>query len=55
LLSSQAIISFDGQLQRNLEMGDRIRIKKAGFSIKIIKGTKSNYFNLLREKLDWGG
>lgn len=55
LLSSQAIISFDGQLQRNLEKGDKVRIRKADFSIKIIKGSKSNYFNLLREKLDWGG
>ncbi len=55
LMSPQAIISFDGQLQRNLEMGDKIRIKKADFSINIIKRFKSNYFNLLREKLDWGG
>ena len=55
LLSPQAIISFDGQLQRNLDMGDRIQIRKADFSIKIIKGGMSNYFNLLREKLDWGG
>ncbi len=55
LESQHAIISFDGQLQRNLEAGDVVSIKKAGYCIKVIKSYKENYFDLLREKLDWGG
>ncbi|RKX69823.1 NAD(+) kinase [candidate division TA06 bacterium] len=55
LESQHAIISFDGQLQRNLGLGDVVSIKKGEYSIKVIKSYKENYFDLLREKLDWGG
>lgn len=46
-------IVADGQIERQLNVGDSITIKKSEKDVKIIKHTQTTYFELLRKKLLW--
>jgi len=50
----EAQISFDGQYQVTLEMGDTIVVKRAEKTISLLHPSDYCYFDMLRNKLNWG-
>lgn len=50
----QAQISFDGQFQLTLEVGDRINIQRAKENVTLLHPEDHSYFEMLRNKLHWG-
>lgn len=48
-----ATIVADGQIERELFVGESLTIKKSDKDVKIIKHTQTTYFELLRKKLLW--
>ncbi|MCU0594852.1 MAG: NAD(+)/NADH kinase [Desulfobacterota bacterium] len=48
-------LTFDGQVGFDLFQGDRVLIQKAKEKLKLIKSPDQSYFEILREKLMWGG
>lgn len=50
---SDARLHFDGQLQCDLQEGDRVVIRRAEHTIKFVHPPGYSYFTMLREKLHW--
>jgi NAD+ kinase len=48
-------LTFDGQVGFDLFQGDKVLIQKAKEKLKLIKSPEQGYFEILREKLMWGG
>lgn len=48
-------LTFDGQVGFDLFPGDKVLIQKAKEKLKLIKSPNQSYFEILREKLMWGG
>jgi NAD+ kinase len=48
-------LTFDGQVGFDLFQGDKVLIQKAREKLKLIKSPDHSYFEILREKLMWGG
>jgi NAD+ kinase len=48
-------LTLDGQVGFEFEYGDKVMIHKSNDRIKLIKSPDQNYFEILREKLMWGG
>lgn len=48
-------LTFDGQVGFDLFYGDKVMISKAAERIKLVKSPDQGYFEILREKLMWGG
>jgi NAD+ kinase len=51
---NDAQISYDGQFQLALELGDRVVIKRANKDITLLHPSEYCYFEMLRNKLNWG-
>ena len=51
---NDAQISYDGQFQLALELGDQVIIKRAGKDITLLHPSDYCYFEMLRNKLNWG-
>ncbi|HYT67480.1 MAG TPA: NAD(+)/NADH kinase [Vicinamibacterales bacterium] len=51
----EVFVTFDGQSGFPLRPTDIVRIRRAPRPIRIVKSAKRTYFELLREKLKWGG
>jgi NAD+ kinase len=49
-----AQISFDGQFQLTLEIGDRVTVERADETITLLHPNEYCYFDMLRNKLNWG-
>jgi NAD+ kinase len=49
-----AQISYDGQFQLALEVGDKVRVQRAAKDIALLHPTDYCYFEMLRNKLNWG-
>lgn len=49
-----AQLSFDGQFQVVLEVGDRIIVNRAEQTISLLHPSDYCYFDMLRNKLNWG-
>ncbi len=49
-----AQISYDGQFQLALELGDKIVVQRAAQSITLLHPSEYCYFEMLRNKLNWG-
>jgi NAD+ kinase len=47
-------LTLDGQEGSPLKVNDRVRIKKAGFTTKLVHLHDRDYFYLLRSKMKWG-
>jgi NAD+ kinase len=47
-------LSTDGQIQRNLKVGDRVLIQKADYVVKLVLFKDKYFYDVLREKLKWG-
>lgn len=50
----EAQLSFDGQCQVTLEMGDKIMVQRAEKTILLLHPSEYCYFDMLRNKLNWG-
>lgn len=51
----EVYVTLDGQVGAPFRAGDRIRIRKSRNPVRMIQLPQSNYFDVLREKLRWGG
>lgn len=49
-----ARVHFDGQMHADLKVGDRVLIRRAINTIRLLHPEGHNYFDTLREKLHWG-
>jgi len=54
LTRDNCLVICDGQRKEKLTSDERIHIKKSDHSLKIIKMSHKNYFQILRDKLHWG-
>ncbi len=52
--ADDAQLSFDGQGQHGLKVGDQIRIQRATQQIQLLHPKSYCYFDMLRNKLNWG-
>lgn len=52
--SDDGQVSYDGQFQMLLESGDRILIQRAEKEVKLLHPSEYCYFDMLRNKLNWG-
>jgi NAD+ kinase len=50
----EAQLSFDGQFQVTLEIGDKIIVTRAQQTISLLHPSDYCYFDMLRNKLNWG-
>jgi NAD+ kinase len=50
----EAQLSFDGQFQLALEVGDKIIINRAEQTVSLLHPSDYRYFDMLRNKLNWG-
>ena len=50
----EAQLSFDGQFQVALEVGDKIIVNRAEQTISLLHPSDYSYFEMLRNKLNWG-
>lgn len=51
----EVFVTFDGQAGFPLRPSDRVTICRAPRALRIVKSLQRTYFELLREKLKWGG
>ncbi len=51
----EVFVTFDGQSGFPLRPGDRVAVRRAPRSLRIVKSPQRSYFELLRTKLKWGG
>lgn len=47
-------LTFDGQVGQSLKAGDLVKIKKSEHSLRMIKSSFKDYYEVLRTKLLWG-
>ena len=50
----EAYVSYDGQFQLPLEQGDKIVVQRAAKEITLLHPSDYCYFEMLRNKLNWG-
>src|SRR5688572_1484884 len=48
------VLSLDGQIGHQMDVGDRIVIRKSQTPFNLVHPTNRNYFDVLRNKLKWG-
>lgn len=53
-ISTEALVTCDGQWNHDLRAGDRVRIQRAEQKMQILHPPGYDYFTLLRNKLGWG-
>jgi NAD+ kinase len=47
-------LTADGQIERTVDTPAEFEIRKAGYTVKLVKRKQRTYFDLLRTKLLWG-
>ncbi len=52
--SSPVYVTYDGQSGHPLQIGERVRIRRATTPLRLVKAPARSYFDVLREKLKWG-
>lgn len=52
--TDEAFISCDGQIGTALRHDDRVRVRRAAASVRLIRIGKEGFFARMREKLQWG-
>ncbi len=52
---NEVFVTFDGQSGFPLQAGDLVTVRRAPRALRIVKSAKRTYFDVLREKLKWGG
>jgi NAD+ kinase len=49
-----ALLTIDGQEQRDLHSGEKVVLEKAGYNIRLIAPKAKSYYDVLRNKMKWG-
>jgi NAD+ kinase len=49
------LVTFDGQLAKTLAAGDVVTIHRASRPLRLVRTSMRTHFDMLREKLKWGG
>jgi NAD+ kinase len=49
-----ALLTVDGQPAVELRLGDEIRCRRSGNTVKLVRSSESGFFEALRGKLSWG-
>ncbi|HMC77299.1 MAG TPA: NAD(+)/NADH kinase [Vicinamibacterales bacterium] len=52
---TEVYVTFDGQSGFPLQAGDLVSVRRAPHPLRIVKSSQRTYFDVLREKLKWGG
>lgn len=52
---TDVILTLDGQREFRLEPGDRLEFRRASTEAKIVNSLHRNFYDVLRDKLNWGG
>lgn len=52
--ADDARVHFDGQLHADLQVGDRVVIRRAHNSVRLLHPVGHSYYDTLRQKLRWG-
>ena len=52
---NEVYVTFDGQSGFALRAGDIVSVRRAPRALRIVKSAERTYFDVLREKLKWGG
>jgi NAD+ kinase len=52
---SGILLTLDGQVTEPLEPGDRISIRRASYTARLIASNRRVFYNALRTKLNWSG
>lgn len=52
--AEDARVHFDGQQHADLRVGDRVVIRRAGNTVRLLHPEGHNYYDTLRQKLHWG-
>ncbi len=50
----EAYVSYDGQFQLDLELGDKVIVHRAAQEVTLLHPAEYCYFDMLRNKLNWG-
>jgi NAD+ kinase len=50
----KAYLNADGKIGEHLMQGDRVVLKRSSHALKLIRPPRLLYFDVLRQKLDWG-
>jgi NAD+ kinase len=53
--SEEVFLTIDGQRGTPLAKGDSVEVARASCELKLIRSPKRTYFDVLKEKLSWGG
>ena len=53
-LQKEAILTVDGQITHPIKSGDEIIMQKAGHTVNLITFPERSFFEILRQKLNWG-
>jgi NAD+ kinase len=51
---SEAILTVDGQVNLKIPSGKTVHVRKGDFYVHLVTLPGHSFFNLLREKLQWG-
>jgi NAD+ kinase len=51
----EVFVTFDGQLGFPLRPNDRLTVRRAPRPLRIVRSRNRSYFDVLRQKLKWGG
>jgi NAD+ kinase len=52
--AEEVYVTFDGQSGHPLQADDVIEITKAKLTLRLVRASQRNYFDVLRQKLKWG-
>lgn len=52
--SDGVVLTLDGQVGYQMQIGDRVTIRKSPTSFNLVQPPNRNYFDVLRNKLKWG-
>ncbi len=50
----ELLLSLDGQIGENLEVGDLVVVSRAANQVRLVKNPDLDFFEILRQKLHWG-
>ncbi|MHB1843504.1 MAG: NAD(+)/NADH kinase [Deltaproteobacteria bacterium] len=50
----ELLLSLDGQVGENLELGDCVELRRAPHRVLLVKNPGLDFFEILRQKLHWG-
>jgi NAD+ kinase len=51
---SEVFLTLDGQVGHPLRAGDRLRVRRGGSQVLMVRSRRQSYYEVLRRKLRWG-